>query len=322
MITYKVKHGCDLTSELQKAKLVADFALNNKFKTNSSLVKHIGLKSTISNQILRKYGKNKTIKKISNVNLIVPSNNKKDIKITDKNLIYIPCLKITLNPWFDITQLSKINQIELDETYAYITVILKSNKPTHQYHVRKSDFIGVDLNAGTDPVVVANPNTGEVKKFGDKIPHIKKFYKNKRAKLQKQKKYREIRKIKNRESRRIRDELHKISRAIVDYAKELDIGIKLEDLTGIRKKSTKTSGKSKTLNSIINNWNFSQLRSYITYKAKMCDLEVRAINPFMTSQTCSVCKSIGIRNKKSFVCGSCGHVDHSDANAAFNIACV
>jgi len=59
--TYKIKHGKDFDGELLLAKKVAEYGINNR-SISSKDVRHIGLKSIISNQILRKYSRNRKIK--------------------------------------------------------------------------------------------------------------------------------------------------------------------------------------------------------------------------------------------------------------------
>ena len=73
--SYHIKHRLCLNSLLESAKQIADYAVANKANKKlltSKYVKHFGLPSAVSNQILRKYGRG-TIKEAINVNLIVPN---------------------------------------------------------------------------------------------------------------------------------------------------------------------------------------------------------------------------------------------------------
>jgi len=62
ILTYKIKHNFNLSTELSQAKQIANFAIKNRNKLSSKEVSSIGLKSALSNQILRKYGRNKNCK--------------------------------------------------------------------------------------------------------------------------------------------------------------------------------------------------------------------------------------------------------------------
>ena len=110
--------------------------------------------------------------------------------------------------------------------------------------------------------------------------------------------------------------LHKASRTIIEFAQENNAGIKLENLKGIRYRAKTRHSLKHSLHS----WLYYQLTMLISYKAKLLGIPVFYVNPAYTSKDCSRCNKRGTRNGKSFKCQECGHVDHADVNAAFNIA--
>ena len=220
ILTYKVKHCLNLTEELNKALQIAKYAFKTKSRTSKD-VKEFGLKSMISNQILKKYSSNKTIKSVKSVKLCVPN---QGIKF-ENNIIRIPCLKLNLQ--FNKTH-TKINQIEFDKEYAFISC----NVP-EEAQINPTNWIGVDLNATSHCLVAANPSTGKVLKLGKKACHIHRKYKHIRKNLQKKLKYKVVKNINNKESRIVRDLNHKISSKLVKEAKRQNAGIVMEDLKGL-----------------------------------------------------------------------------------------
>src|ERR1035441_6039058 len=169
ILTFKVQHQHDFTQQLRQAKLVAEFVLKNK-TTSSKDVAHFSLKSAISNQIIRKYGNNKTIKRVSSVKLIVPN---QGIKLDVANsTISIPCLKLSFKYQFRYL-FSKVNQIEIDNEYFYVSVEVAEQK-----QIEPVGWLGIDRNTNGHCVVAACSKTGKVMMLGKKAKHIHTKYRS------------------------------------------------------------------------------------------------------------------------------------------------
>ncbi len=317
ILTYKIKHEKNFATELQKAKKVAKYAIKHKDCQSTKDVKYIGLKACIANQVLKKYGGNKKAKGVKSVKLTI---NGYFVKVDrEKREICVPSLNLRLNYQFPNTFI-KINQVELDNKYMYVSV-----ETPDKIQKKVTQFLGVDRNTTGHCAVVAIPHTGKVYKLGKKAFHIHRKYKKIRQHLQIANAKKMLKKIGKRESNIIKDTNHKVARKIVNLAIENECGIVLERLDGIRK--TSKGGKSKKKNkngesfkSSINTWEFYMLQCMIEYIARICGIPVYYIAPQYTSQRCSRCGLIGKREGKKFTCPYCGHVDHADPNAAFNIA--
>jgi len=307
ILTYKIRHSRDFSEDLKKAFVVAEYVVQHPSCRSSKDVKHIGLKSAISNQILKKYGNQKNIKDVHSVNLIVPN---QSIRVDpERQIIRVVPLQLELS--YQFSGFTRVNQIEIDTTYAYVSVTVPE-QPTF----KPRTFIGVDRNTTGHVAVTANPETGKIEKLGKKAIHVHQKYAATRKRLQKQQKFRQVKRIKNRESRIVRDLNHKISRKIVDMAKEQQATLIFEDLGGVRK----TKKQLKSFKYALHSWSFYQLQQFVEYKAKLLGVTVLYVNPAYTSQDCSRCGMRGQRRGKVFKCPVCGHVDHADVNAAFNIA--
>ena len=177
------------------------------------------------------------------------------------------------------------------------------------------EFIGVDFGQ-TDIAVLSdgtNYNSNELKKVRKKYSKVRASVQSKGTKGSKKL----LKRLSGREKRFVSINNHTISKQIIARAKREHKGIAIEDLTNIRKTA---KPKSKTQKTELNRWSFYQLRSFLTYKALLNGIKFIVVPPAYTSQTCSICNHIGIRNGKHFRCENCGNIADADINAAKNIA--
>jgi putative transposase len=179
--------------------------------------------------------------------------------------------------------------------------------------------LGVDLGI----VNLATDSAGE--HFTGVIVHlVRKRYHLRRQRLQKvgtRNAKRRIRRMGQREARFQKDVNHCISKKLVQKAAVLRKAIALDDLNGIRERTTVQRKHRYERHS----WAFFQLRQYIAYKAAWVGVPVYLVDPRNTSRTCSRCGRCEKANRRSqaeFLCQNplCRHAMNADYNAAINIS--
>jgi len=183
--------------------------------------------------------------------------------------------------------------------------------------VKNDDWLGVDLGI----VNIASDSDGDVYS-GAALNGIRARHARLRAKLQRKgtkSAKRLLKKRRRKESRFARHVNHVISKRLVTKALDTSRGIALEDLTGIRERTTVKRAQRRTHHS----WAFYQLRTFIQYKAQLRGVRVLLVDPRNTSRTCPVCGCIDKANRRTqsqFLCISCGFAGPADHIAARNIA--
>ena len=132
--------------------------------------------------------------------------------------------------------------------------------------------------------------------------------------------------IAGRERRVKQDRDHLISRRIVDAYPHSLIG--LEDLTNIRertrrKRGKRASAKQRRANRHASAWAFSEVQSYLAYKAVLAGSMAVKVDAYHTSQACPRCGYTSPDNRPEkglvFMCQACHFTLHADLVGARNI---
>ncbi|HKQ05820.1 MAG TPA: transposase [Blastocatellia bacterium] len=195
----------------------------------------------------------------------------------------------------------------------FLLAVCEIPEPTPQ---EIDDAIGVDFGI----VNIATDSDGQTYS-GESIEKNRHWYQSRRNILQSvgtRSAKRRLKQLSGKQSRYQRDVNHRISKELVSKAKDTKRAIVVEELTHIRQRTT-VRHKDRAKHS---NWTFSQLRAFVTYKARREGVSVIAVDPRNTSRTCSRCGHCEKANRKSqseFACKSCSHSSNADYNAALNI---
>jgi len=175
--------------------------------------------------------------------------------------------------------------------------------------------MGVDLGLKVPAVAVTETGKTKFSGNGRMNKYMKRKHRTKRKALGKAKKQKEINKLSNKEQRWMRDQDHKISREIVNFAVSRGVGtIRLEQLANIRQTARTSRKNEKNLHT----WSFYRLANFIEYKANIASIQVEYVNPAYTSQICPKCGALNKAKDRLYKC-DCGFKTHRDRVGAMNI---
>ncbi|MEM1605365.1 MAG: transposase [Fervidicoccaceae archaeon] len=206
----------------------------------------------------------------------------------------------------------KVGEIRINEN----KVIIPFKKSVDLQNTK--DWIAIDINESNITAVSSNPH---FLRLDHELRTIHTTYFNIRRRIQKLAKHkpktakRLMKKYSGREKNRSRDLCHKISRKIVDFARQHSLGIVMEDLKGIRKRIN----YGRMLNRRLHSWNFRRLQFYVEYKAKLEGLPVVYVSPRGTSSLCPVCGGrLALNGHRQMKC-KCGYEGDRDVIACLNM---
>ena len=281
---------------------------------------HINPVCRISIAILRSFRKNRKDKKFPDVRKLSMRLDSELVKLQDG------FLRITIRSgeyeYIPINRKhSKFNEYsEFGISELLLTerkVVLSFKRPNNKEIGEKK--IGVDTNVSNLSMTVVNKGkiTDVLVKSTKDVVKIQNDFSRRRTKAQKhirnpQKRDRKLRHARGRQRNRVRDELHKLSRKLVDA--NSDATFIVEDLTNIKKTA---KPESKNLRKNLNRWPYAEFLRMIEYKSQNKTIKV---NPGGTSSECPVC---GGRLKhptwKISRCENCGRDYERDRLASLAI---
>jgi putative transposase len=252
---------------------------------------HINPVCRTSVAILRSFRKNSKNKKYPEVKKLSMRLDSELVKIVGDSI------RITIRPGeYEIIPISKKNKKLADYSrYKISEVLITDHAVSVSFAIpgekqTGNEITGMDLNFKTLDSTTMDTRTGGITHV-ETIPmggivRIQNDFSRRRKEIQKhvrnpQKRNRKLEQTRGRQRRRIKDELHKKSTAMVrDHP---DTSFVFEDLTGIRKSG---EDKGKKFRTYLNRWPYSMFQKMVEYKSKN---KTMYVDPRGTSSECPVC---------------------------------
>jgi putative transposase len=187
--------------------------------------------------------------------------------------------------------------------------------------------VGIDLNE-TNALVAVDPDGRELFISGKAVKVKNRRTAKTRARLQRK---HVVRKAEKKDTRSVRRLLKRLGRKqrnrtrtfAQQAAKQLvqwapaNAVLVFEDLHMPAPQKDKIRGRA--LRRRLSLWQHGLIRECTESKAQEHGMRTAKVNPRYTSKNCSRCGLHGVRKRHSFTCPHCGHAQHADLNAAYNI---
>ncbi|MEM2661507.1 MAG: transposase [Nitrososphaeria archaeon] len=182
-----------------------------------------------------------------------------------------------------------------------------------------SDWIAIDVNESNVTAVSTNPHAIQ---FKTNLREIRSTYFEKRRRIQRLGKNnpltskRLMEKYSRREKNRVKDLCHKLSKSMVDFAKQHGFGIVLEDLKNMRRRIN----YSKRMNRRLHSLPYRKIQFYIEYKANLSGLPVEYVDAKFSSSLCPICGGrLASNGHRILKCKACGFEEDRDVIACLNL---
>jgi IS605 OrfB family transposase len=212
---------------------------------------------------------------------------------------------------------AKLGSLKLSKSKKGIWYALISVSMEVPDAVGSNGWIGVDRGQNNIAVAALPKGFGRFWK-GGKVKQLRRQFQKTRKSLQEAKQLREVKKLEQRERRIMIHINHIISRELVQFAKDFDMGLRFEDLSGIRQTSKQSKKTKSDAGSNRDGWAFYQLELFTRYKAIRAGVPVESIPAPYTSKSDHRNGVIGKRVKHWFK-GFDGYKCNADWNASQNI---